>query len=68
MRTVEEIEQEQQGAERTKLTTYKVYAESYDGRRRYIDTSRSNGLGSGLFDLYQDDCNDDEDIVIIAIN
>ena len=44
---------------------YMVYAENMDGNRRLLGKSRANNGGNGLFDLYADDCEDDEEVVIV---
>ena len=43
---------------------YLVYAEDIDGKRRFIDCAIANNGGRGLFDLYADECEDEEQIVI----
>jgi hypothetical protein len=49
------------------MTTYRVYAEDLDGHRRYLDTVKSDNMGTGIFSLYADECGDEEEIVIYAI-
>ena len=49
------------------MTTYKVYAENMDERRRYLDTVVSDDLGNGIFNLYADEIDDDEQVVIEAV-
>lgn len=44
---------------------YKVYAEDMDGKRRYLAAARADKGGNGLFDLYADECSDEEQIVIV---
>lgn len=43
---------------------YNVYAEGMDGKRRFIAKARADRGGNGLFDLYADKCEDEEQIVI----
>lgn len=47
---------------------YNVYAENMDGKRRFIAKARADRGGNGLFDLYADKCDDEEQIVIVAID
>ncbi len=44
---------------------YNVYAEDMDGKRRFISKASANNGGRGLYDLYADECADDEQIVIV---
>jgi DNA-binding CsgD family transcriptional regulator len=44
---------------------YRVYAEDMDGRRRFIASAIADNGGRGLFDLYADECGDEEEIVIV---
>lgn len=51
------------------MTKFKIYAEDMDGKRRFIEEALAADNGNGLFDLYADECADDEQIVIVeAIN
>jgi hypothetical protein len=43
---------------------YRVYAESLDGKRRDLGKAWADNGGRGLFDLYANECNDEECIVI----
>ena len=44
---------------------YMIYAEDMDGNRRFLGKARANNGGNGLFDLYADECADDEEAAII---
>jgi hypothetical protein len=44
-----------------------VYAENMDGKRRFIAKARADRGGNGLFDLYADKCDDEEQVVICEI-
>jgi hypothetical protein len=52
---------------------YNVYAqdvvEAADGRivRRFLDKCEGTDTGSGIFDLYADECGDEEEIVIVPV-
>jgi len=46
---------------------YAVYAENMDGKRRFIENAISDNIGRGLFDLYADECGDEEEIVIVPV-
>ena len=48
------------------MEKYRVYAEDMDGNRRLIDTAWADNGGNGLFDLYADDCDDEEQIIIVS--
>lgn len=48
------------------MATYKVYAEDViDKTRRYLGDAVGNNIGKGLFDLYADQCEDQEEIVLV---
>lgn len=47
------------------MREYKVYAENIDGKRRLIGNAMADRGGNGLFDLYADECGDEEQIVIV---
>ena len=47
------------------MEKYKVYAEDMNGKRRFIDNAVADNGGRGLFDLYADECDDEEQIVIV---
>ena len=49
-----------------RIESYKVYAEDMDGNRRFIAESSADKGGNGLFDLYADECGDEEEIVIVS--
>jgi hypothetical protein len=49
------------------MTTYRVYAEDLDGHRRYLDTVKSDNMGTGIFELYANECGEEEEIVIYAV-
>lgn len=44
---------------------YRVYAEDMDGKRRFLGKAVADRGGNGLFDLYADECDDDEQVVIV---
>lgn len=44
---------------------YKVFAEDLDGVRRHLADCEGDNNGTGIHDLYADECNDDEEIVIV---
>ena len=48
------------------MTTYKVYAQNLDGQKRYLGKVLSDDLGKGIFDMYADECEDEEEVVIVA--
>ena len=48
------------------LTKYRVYAENMDGQRRHLGDCTGDSVGSGIADLYVGDCDDDEEVVIVA--
>jgi len=47
------------------MEKYKVYAEDMNGKRRFLDKAIADNGGRGLFDLYADECDDEEQIVIV---
>lgn len=47
------------------MEKYRVYAEDETGKRRFIDNAVADNGGRGLFDLYADECDDEEQIVIV---
>ena len=49
------------------MTQFKIYAEDMNGKRRFIEKAWSDDSGNGLFDLYADECADDEQIVIVGV-
>lgn len=46
---------------------YAVYAENLDGERRFLDHCTSDNVGRGIFDLYADECGDEEEIVVVPV-
>ena len=46
---------------------YAVYAENLDGERRFLAHCIADNVGRGIFDLYDDECGDEEEIVIVPI-
>ena len=47
------------------MEKYKVYAEDMNGKRRFLDKVVADNGGRGLFDLYADECDDEEQIVVV---
>ncbi len=47
------------------MEKYRVYAEDETGKRRFLDNAIADNGGRGLFDLYADECDDEEQIVIV---
>ena len=48
------------------MTKYKVYAKDLDGKKRLLGKVMSDDLGKSIFDMYADECGDEEEIVIVA--
>ena len=46
---------------------YAVYAENLDGERRFLDHCTGDNVGRGIFDLYADECGDEEAIVVVPV-
>ena len=49
------------------MEQYKVYAEDENSKRRYLGKAIADKGGNGLFDLYADECGDEEQIVIVPV-
>ena len=47
-----------------KADKYTVYAEDMDGNKRYLGECYAANSGNGIYDLYADECGDEEQIVI----
>lgn len=48
------------------MTRYNVYAQDVtDKSRRYLGKAVGDNIGKGLFDLYADECRDQEEIVLV---
>jgi hypothetical protein len=48
-----------------KMEKYNVYVEGMDGKRRFLDNAIADNGGRGLFDLYADECDDEEQVVVV---
>lgn len=51
-----------------KTLLYKIYAENVDGKMRYLGKAWADRAGLGLFDLYADECEEDEQVVIKEVD
>lgn len=47
---------------------YRVYAENLEGEKRFLSKAIANNNGNGLFDLYADECGDEEEVSIVRID
>lgn len=43
---------------------YNVYAEDYEGKRRFLGKCDGTNTGAGIFKLYAGECSDIEEVVI----
>lgn len=43
---------------------YNVYAEDYEGKRRFLGKCEGTNTGAGIFKLYAGECSDIEEVVI----
>jgi len=46
------------------MKRYKVLAENMSGKQRFIGFCIGHDFPKGVFDLYADECEDDEEIVL----
>jgi len=48
------------------MRKYNVYAEDVDSKqRRHLGVAIADNIGKGLFDLYADQCGDQEEVVLV---